>query len=230
MLSGGKSGSEAQGAMSSSGSQIEQCELNVAIKAGESESSEDEEEHNISPVVQPTQEAIRRGERCPSTPTGKIEESKRKGKKRKSRHSMFSPTRELSKRQRKASESQTGEECGGGEAPQYRRRQRDCLLDKMDRHNAGDARGTTAPHGHCTTMKPDFCSKRAKQNVVHIASKTCGHPACMKRPSFGKAGSKKAEFCSRHQKQGMVDLVSKRCGHPGCIKSPSFGEHGSTKR
>ncbi|CBJ29763.1 hypothetical protein Esi_0161_0008 [Ectocarpus siliculosus] len=57
MLSGGKSGSEAQGAMSSSGSQVEQCEVNVAIKAGESESSEDEEEHNTSPVMEPTQEA-----------------------------------------------------------------------------------------------------------------------------------------------------------------------------
>ncbi|CAN0204838.1 unnamed protein product, partial [Ectocarpus sp. 6 AP-2014] len=144
-------------------------------------------------------------------------------------YSIVSPTREPSKRQRKASESGIGEELGGGGAAQYHRRQRDYSSDKVDRHNAGVARGTTARHGHCTAMKPDFRSNRAKQGVAHI-SQTCGHPACMTRPSFGKAGRKEVEFCSRHQKQGMVDLVNKKCGHPGCIKSSSFSEHGSTKR
>ncbi|CAM9144157.1 unnamed protein product, partial [Ectocarpus sp. 12 AP-2014] len=56
MLSGSKSGSEAQGAMSSSGAQVEHCDVNVAIKAGESEMSEDEEEHNTLPTVARTPE------------------------------------------------------------------------------------------------------------------------------------------------------------------------------
>ncbi|CAN0267524.1 unnamed protein product, partial [Ectocarpus sp. 13 AM-2016] len=56
MLSGGKSGSEAQGAMSSSGFQVEHCHVKVAMKAGESEISEDTEEHNTSPTVETTPE------------------------------------------------------------------------------------------------------------------------------------------------------------------------------
>ncbi|CAM9666409.1 unnamed protein product, partial [Ectocarpus fasciculatus] len=55
--SGGKSGSETQGAMSSSGSQVEHCHVNVAMKAGESEMPEDEEELNISPTVEATPKA-----------------------------------------------------------------------------------------------------------------------------------------------------------------------------
>ncbi|CAM9304513.1 unnamed protein product [Ectocarpus sp. 12 AP-2014] len=57
MPSGGKSGSEVQGAMSCSGSQVEHSEFSVAIKAGESETSEDEGEHNTSPTREATPEA-----------------------------------------------------------------------------------------------------------------------------------------------------------------------------
>ncbi|CAM9586530.1 unnamed protein product [Ectocarpus sp. 4 AP-2014] len=56
--------------------------------------------------------------------------------------------------------------------------------------------------------------------MVRLARK-CGHPGCMKQPSFGTDGSKKAEFCSQHAKQGMVNLRSRRCNHPGCMKRPS---------
>ncbi|CAN0287557.1 unnamed protein product, partial [Ectocarpus sp. 12 AP-2014] len=57
MPSGSNSSSEAQGTMSSSVSQVEHCDVHVAIKAGESEMSEDEEEHNTSPTVEATSEA-----------------------------------------------------------------------------------------------------------------------------------------------------------------------------
>ncbi|CAM9718416.1 unnamed protein product, partial [Ectocarpus sp. 12 AP-2014] len=49
--------------------------------------------------------------------------------------------------------------------------------------------------------------KTIMQDVIH---KGCGHPGCIKRPSFGIDGSKKAEFCSQHSQQGMVNVVSKR--------------------
>ncbi|CAN0082320.1 unnamed protein product, partial [Ectocarpus sp. 12 AP-2014] len=254
MPGGSKSGSKAQGAMSCSGSQVEHFEFSVAIKAGESEVSEDEEEHSTSPTVEATPEAgithqERRQEDTHGTDRGKEEEEEAplRGKRKLGgtgeaprRQSVRatgrlqpnyaeSPTREPSKCQRKASKSGTGEDCEGGEAVQQGRRQRDYSSDTMDRHNAGVAKGTAAQHGDCTTMKPDFCSKRAKQGNFHI-SKTFGHPGCMKRSPFGADGSKNAEFCAQHETQGMIDLVNKRCGHPGCIKSPSFGEHGSTKR
>ncbi|CAM9813869.1 unnamed protein product, partial [Ectocarpus sp. 13 AM-2016] len=68
--------------------------------------------------------------------------------------------------------------------------------------------------------------KTRMQDVIH---KGCGHPGCIKRPSFGNDGSKKAEFCSQHSQQGMVNVVSKRCGHPGCTKHPTYGQAGSKK-
>ncbi|CAM9490319.1 unnamed protein product [Ectocarpus sp. 12 AP-2014] len=262
ILSGGKSGSEAQGAMSSSGFQVEHRDVKVAMKAGKSEISEDEEEQKKSPTVEATseagttcqerqevsedthekdrgdeedkedeegQEAPCRGKRMLGGTGNPSHRQSVRAAGRPRPNYAESPTRESSKRQRKASESGTGEDCGGGEAVQQRRRQRDHPSDTTDRHNAGVARGTAAQHGQCTTAKADFCSKRAKRGMVHFGSRRCGDPGCMRQSSFGNAGGK-ANFCSQHARQGMVDLVHKRCDHPGCIKTASFGKYGSKKR
>ncbi|CAN0343566.1 unnamed protein product [Ectocarpus sp. 8 AP-2014] len=42
--------------------------------------------------------------------------------------------------------------------------------------------------------------------MTNIAKKRCGHPGCIKIPSFGNDGGKKAEFCSQYARQGMVDV------------------------
>ncbi|CAN0552842.1 unnamed protein product, partial [Ectocarpus sp. 8 AP-2014] len=107
---------------------------------------------------------------------------------------------------------------------------RDYSSDTKGRLDAGFARGTAARHDHCTAMKPDLCSKRAKQGMAPIGGRRCSHPGCMTRPSFGTAGSTKREFCAQHAKQGMIDRHHKRCGHPGCVTLPSYGKNGSTKR
>ncbi|CAM9634733.1 unnamed protein product, partial [Ectocarpus sp. 12 AP-2014] len=255
MPSGGKSGSEVQGAMSCSGSQVEHSEFSVAIKAGESETSEDEGEHNTSPTREATPEAgtthqERRQEDTHGTDRGEEEEEEEaplRGKRklgstgeaprwqsvratgRLQPNYAESPTREPSKRQRQASEPGTGEDCEGGEAVQQGRRHRDYSSGTKVRHNAGVARGTAAEHGHCTPTKPDSWSERARPGIVRVVSNRCGHPGCMKWKSFGTDGSKKAEFCSQHAKKGMVNVRRKRCGHSGCITCPSFGDAGSNK-
>ncbi|CAM9681717.1 unnamed protein product [Ectocarpus sp. 12 AP-2014] len=42
--------------------------------------------------------------------------------------------------------------------------------------------------------------------MMNVVSKRCGHPGCMKQPSFGKEGSKKTEFCLTHAKRKMVNV------------------------
>ncbi|CAN0534810.1 unnamed protein product [Ectocarpus sp. 12 AP-2014] len=55
----------------------------------------------------------------------------------------------------------------------------------------------------------EFCKRHAKQGMVDVVHKKCGHPGCMKRPPFGETGSKEAEFCKRHAKRGMVSVRCK---------------------
>ncbi|CAM9144233.1 unnamed protein product, partial [Ectocarpus sp. 12 AP-2014] len=236
MLSGDKSGSEAQGTMSSTAFQVEHCDVKVAMKAGESEISEDEEEQNKSPTVEATSEAgttcqerqevsedthekdrgdeedkedkeaeegqevgqfaLWRGKRMLGGTGNPPHRQSVRAAGRPRPYYAESPTRESSKRQRKASESGTREEGGGGATAQQRRRQRDHSSDTTDRHSAGVAGGTAAQHGQCTAAKADFCSKRAKRGMVHFGSRRCGDPGCMRQPSFGNAGGK-ANFCSQ---------------------------------
>ncbi|CAN0259475.1 unnamed protein product [Ectocarpus fasciculatus] len=46
--------------------------------------------------------------------------------------------------------------------------------------------------------------------MVDLVHRRCGHPGCMKQPSYGKAGTQKREFCCLHAKPGMVN-VKKKC-------------------
>ncbi|CAM9786731.1 unnamed protein product [Sphacelaria rigidula] len=65
--------------------------------------------------------------------------------------------------------------------------------------------------------------------MINVVGKRCGEKRCLKRPSFGVAGSKKTEFCFEHAAAGMINVVSKRCGDEGCLKHPSYSVAGSKK-
>ncbi|CAN0013951.1 unnamed protein product [Ectocarpus sp. 4 AP-2014] len=51
-------------------------------------------------------------------------------------------------------------------------------------------------------------SQHAKESMLFfsVVHKRCGHPGCMKQPSYGHAGNRKAEFWSPHAKEGMMDV------------------------
>ncbi|CAM9254294.1 unnamed protein product, partial [Ectocarpus sp. 8 AP-2014] len=144
-----------------------------------------------------------------------------------------SPTREPSKRQRKASEPGTGKQCGGGGSATVPKTSTPMIARRhghRQRRSCQEHGCTTLPSfGNIGSKKAEYYSQHANEGMVNVVCKKCGHPGCMKWPSYGKTGSKKADFCKRHAKQGMVDDVSKKCGHPGCMKRPSFGEDGSKK-
>ncbi|CAM9412668.1 unnamed protein product, partial [Ectocarpus sp. 8 AP-2014] len=120
-----------------------------------------------------------------------------------------SPTSASSKRQRKSSARVPAQQCwGDGTATPYKPRQRYCQEDGC----------TTWPsYGDVRNKKAEFCSKHSKPGMINVVSTRCGHPRCMKQPSYGNHGMK-PEFCSQHSQQGMVDIVNPRCGHPGCTK------------
>ncbi|CAM9721608.1 unnamed protein product [Ectocarpus fasciculatus] len=76
------------------------------------------------------------------------------------------------------------------------------------RRNEQKGRPSCKEHG-CTkqpsfgkegSKKRQFCAQHAKQGMVSLVSRRCGHPGCMKQSSFGKGGSQKREFCSLHAK------------------------------
>lgn len=41
--------------------------------------------------------------------------------------------------------------------------------------------------------------------------KTCSHPGCEIRPTYGVKGNTARECCSKHAKPGMVDVATRRC-------------------
>lgn len=58
---------------------------------------------------------------------------------------------------------------------------------------------TTVPsYGVEGTKKAERCSRHARDRMVDVASKRCGHPGCNIRPSYGVQGTKKREFCAQH--------------------------------
>ena len=63
--------------------------------------------------------------------------------------------------------------------------------------------------------------------MVDVKSKKCYHDGCLKKPSFGIAGSKTPTFCAEHAAEGMVNVIEKKCKHESCSKQPSFGFAGS---
>ncbi|CAM9179223.1 unnamed protein product, partial [Ectocarpus sp. 12 AP-2014] len=131
-----------------------------------------------------------------------------------------SPTREPSKRQRKASEPGRGKQCGGGGAATVPT----TPTPMIARRHAYKKRRSCQEHG-CTTQpsfgnigskKAEYCKRHAKKGMVNVVNMRCSHPGCTTQPSFGNIGSKK-EFCCQHAKKDMVNVCSKRCGHPGCM-------------
>ncbi|CBJ29797.1 EsV-1-7 [Ectocarpus siliculosus] len=141
-----------------------------------------------------------------------------------------------SKRQRKGSAPGTKAQCGSGGAAAAHKTATKLSTPVIARH-----RGRGQPsceeigcsmrpsYGKDNSKKAEFCSQHAKQGMVNVVHKRCGHTACSTRPSYGDAGSKKAEFCSQHAKQGMVNVRNKRCGHTACSTRPSYGDAGSKK-
>ncbi|CAN0002452.1 unnamed protein product [Ectocarpus fasciculatus] len=43
------------------------------------------------------------------------------------------------------------------------------------------------------SSKREFCSQYAKQGMVNLVHRRCGHLGCMKQPSYDQSGSKKRE-------------------------------------
>lgn len=83
-----------------------------------------------------------------------------------------------------------------------------------------------ASYGVDGSKDKGLCSQHAKQGMVHVAKKRCGHPLRTTGPSYGIEGSKKPEFCTHHAQQGMNIVVKRRCGHPRCALIASFGTAG----
>ena len=73
--------------------------------------------------------------------------------------------------------------------------------------------------------KAELCAEHARDDMVNVRNKRCGHSGCKKVPSYGKEGGK-AELCAEHAKGGVVDVRSKSCDHGGCNKRPSYGKEG----
>ena len=74
------------------------------------------------------------------------------------------------------------------------------------------------------------CVKHKEESWVNLLKKkTCTHPGCQTRASFGPNNGI-VDTCATHVKPGYVDLVSKRCARDGCDKQPVFGPKGGTKR
>ena len=59
--------------------------------------------------------------------------------------------------------------------------------------------------------------------MLNTKRRLCSDGSCLKRPSYGEAGSKKAEFCSKHARTEMGNVVNKKRGYEGCSTLPSGG-------
>ncbi|CAM9779634.1 unnamed protein product, partial [Ectocarpus fasciculatus] len=115
-----------------------------------------------------------------------------------------SPTREPSKRQRKASKPGAAEEGGGGGAA--------VAPTTEQRRWCQESGCTTLPsYGKAPRKKAEFCRKHRKQGMVSVVDKRCGHRGCTKRPGFGMDGSRHA-FCNRHAQRRMVHNFGLKTG------------------
>lgn len=65
----------------------------------------------------------------------------------------------------------------------------------------------TIIYGKAGTNKAELCAEHAKDGMVNVRVKRCGHGGCHTRPSYGKAGTNKAELCAEHA-IGMEWLTS----------------------
>lgn len=83
------------------------------------------------------------------------------------------------------------------------------------------------------TKRAELCAQHAKEGMVDVINKRCGHRGCNKPPSHRVEGTKKAElYAWQHAREGMVDVVSKRwCAHHrGCSARPHFGMPSGARR
>jgi len=62
---------------------------------------------------------------------------------------------------------------------------------------------------------------------VNVKDKTCSHPDCMTRPTYGISGTKVGLFCKEHKLSEHVDVKNKTCSHPNCTTRPVYGISGT---
>ncbi len=101
-----------------------------------------------------------------------------------------------------------------------------CEEHKLAKYCSNKTCNVRPNFGYRTDIRPTFCTKHKKMDMVNIRSKTCQKEGCRKQPYFNYINKKQGILCNDHKEPNMVNVKDKTCQQEGCTTRASYNFEG----